>query len=179
MPDQRAIERVRAGPSHSAVMRASVVGHAGGNAPEDPGHDEHRDRWGPGGQERGGNSGSHAQHEHPLAPVAVADRPEVEDRTGEPKAEPNAHQIELDLRSLELQADLGQRHVGDGQVEVGHSGDRDERKQHPRFLGRDARKDGGRPGTARRTRSASWPSWHRSMIADRPNMRVHGPPPGE
>ena len=99
MPDHSAIGCVRAGPDHRAVISASVVGegHAGSQAAEDARADQDPDARGGCCEDRGGDRQGRAQHKHQLAPVAVAERTEVEHRGGETEREADRDQVERGL----------------------------------------------------------------------------------
>ena len=77
MPDHSAIERVRAGPDHSAVISASVVGNAipADSPPMMRAGEQHADRRRERRQQRCRDREPHAEQQHQLAPVAVADAP--------------------------------------------------------------------------------------------------------
>ena len=77
--------------------------------------------------------------QHHLAPVAVAQRAEVQHRGGEPQREADRDQVERGLRGVEGLADVGQGDVGDRQVEVRDGRDQDQREQD----------QPGAPGSAR------------------------------
>ena len=100
MPDHSAIDLVRPGPDQSAVIRASVVGirHAGGEPAQEAGHEEDLVRRRPRGEQARRNRQRHAQDQHQLAPVAVAERAEVEHRRGEAQGVADRDQIERGLR---------------------------------------------------------------------------------
>ena len=139
-------------PDHSAVISASVVGigHAGGDAAEEPGDEEDLDRSArtPASEARRDRQ-RHAEDQHQLAAVAVAERAEVEHRGGEAERVADGDEVELGLAGVERLADVGQRDVGDRQVEVGDRRDEDQRRR-----GR-ARRAAGRPRTPRERRRLS------------------------
>ena len=129
--DQSAIDRVRAAPAQSAVISASVVGigHPGGDAAEQAGGEEDAVGGRQPGQQRGRDREPHAEQQHRLAPVAVAERAQVEDRGGEPERVADRDQVERRLAGAEGLADVRQGDVGDGEVEVGDGGDQDQRRE--------------------------------------------------
>ena len=129
--DHRAIERVRAGPGPQGgdQREGRRVGHAGGHAAEDPGDDQDLDRRGERREEAGRDRQQHAEDEHQLAAVAVAEGAEPEDRRRQPERVADRHQVERGLRRVERLADGGQGDVRDRQVQVGDGRDQDQREQ--------------------------------------------------
>ena len=95
-PDQRAIDFVRAGPDHSAVMRASVVGNAipAARPPPSRATKSSSSDGAYAAKQRHGNRKPGPQDEQQLAPVAVADRTQVEHRCGEPQRVADRDQVE-------------------------------------------------------------------------------------
>jgi hypothetical protein len=82
----------------------------------------------------------HSQHEQQLAPVAVADRTEPENRGGEAERVADRDQIQGRLRRVERLPDRREGDVRDGQVEVGDRRHEDERDEdEPRALRRNRR----------------------------------------
>src|SRR5204862_4305403 len=71
----------------------------------------------------------HAEQQHALAPVAVPDGSEIEDRGGKAQRVADRDQIERGLAGVEGPADVRQGDVGDRQVEVGDGGDEDQREE--------------------------------------------------
>ena len=69
------------------------------------------------------------EQQHHLAPVAVAERAEVEDRGRQPERVADGDQVERRLAGAEGLADVGQGDVGDRQVEVGDRRDEDQRRE--------------------------------------------------
>ena len=129
--DQSAIELVRSSPDHSAVISASVVGKAmpAATPPKQAGDEEDAVGGGEAGQQRGRDREPHAEQQHHLAPVAVAERAEVEDRGRQPERVADGDQVERRLAGVEGLADVGQGDVGDRQVEVGDRRDQDQRRE--------------------------------------------------
>ena len=129
--DHSAIDLVRDCPDHSAVMSASVVGYAmpAESAAEDAGEREHLVGGRVRGEEARGDRQQHAADEHHLAPVAVAQRAQVQHRRRETERVADRDQVEGGLRRVERLADVGQRDVGDRQVQVGDGGDEDQREE--------------------------------------------------
>ena len=140
MPDHSAIARVRPGPDHSAVISASVVGkarpaatppssRAANSTPSDGAKPASR---------QAGIASAGAEHEHQLAPVAVADRAEVEHRGGEPERVADGDEVQPRLPGVEVLRDVRQRDVRDREVEVGDGRDEDQRGEDERRAGRSA-----------------------------------------
>ncbi len=136
--DQSAIDLVRDCPDQSAVMSASVVGKA--MPAESPprmraatstlvGRCVRR-------EETGRDRQQHAEDQHHLAAVPVAQRTEVEHRRGQTERVADRDQVEGGLRRVERLADVGQGDVGDREVEVGDRGDEDQREEDERPLRR-------------------------------------------
>ena len=127
-PDQSAIDLVRAGPDQSAVISASVVGNAIPAA--SPPSTRATNRTSIDGAKRGEQAGRdrerHAEDQHQLAPVAVADRAQVEHRGREPERVADRDQVERRLAGVEGLADVGQSDVGDREVQVRDRGDEDQ-----------------------------------------------------
>src|SRR5262249_11933761 len=71
----------------------------------------------------------HSEQEQELPPVAIADRAEVQHRRGEAERVSDRDQVERRLRGVEVLPDVGQRDVRDGEVEVRHARDDDQREQ--------------------------------------------------
>ena len=108
----------------------------GGDAAEHAGDEEDLVGGGEAGEQRGRDRQRHAQQQHHLAPVAVAERAEVEDRGGEPERVADGDQVERRLAGVEGLADVRQGDVGDREVEVGDRGDQDQRREdEPGALG--------------------------------------------
>ncbi len=131
-PDHKAIERVRAGPDHRAVISASVVGKAmpAARPPTEASDEQDRHRRCQRRQQRRRDRERRAEHEHQLASIAVAERAEVEHRGGEPERVADRDQVEPGLGGVERLADVGQRDVGHRQVQVRDGGHRDQRREH-------------------------------------------------
>ena len=136
--DQSAIAFVRFGPDQSAVIRREGrrVRHAGGKPAHDPGDEQDLDRRGETGEQGGRDRQRHPEHDHPLAPVAVAEGAEVEDRGGKPERIADGDEVELGLARVERLADVGQGDVGDREVEVGDRRDEDQDAEHGRRTSR-------------------------------------------
>jgi hypothetical protein len=64
--------------------------------------------------------------------MAVAERSEVEDRAREAERVADGDEVEFGLAGAERFADIRQRDVGDGEVEVGDRGDEDQRREDER-----------------------------------------------
>ena len=97
--------------------------------------DEDLDRGGRGRDDAGRDRQQDAQDQHQLAAVAVAQGAEPQDGGGQTERVADGHQVQRRLRRIERLADVGQRDVRDGQVQVGDRGDEDEREEdEPRLL---------------------------------------------
>ena len=122
------------------------VGHAGRDAAEDASEDEEavgrriRSRDGRRDRQRD------PQDEHHLAPVAVSQRAEVQHRGGEAERVADGDEVQRGLRRVEGDADVGQRHVGNRQIQVGDCRDQDEREEDERAA---FRRTGSLNGTRR------------------------------
>ena len=146
--DHSAIALVRAGPFHSAVIsaRRRRVGHPGREPAEQSGQEQHLDRRGdspragrrgPSGSSPGSASACGRNGRRPHRNTAPT-------RPGRGNSRPN--QVEGGLAGVEGLADIRQGDVGDGQVQVRHRGDQDQRSQHPPGpAGRIGRAGGARP----------------------------------
>ena len=141
----------RARPERGDQRQRRGVGHAGREPAQDPREEEHGVRRRVRGEQAGRDRQHHPEHEQELAPVPVADRAQVEDGRGQPERVAHGDEVECGLGGVERAPDRGQRDVRDGQVEVRHGGDRDQRHEHQtgafRRLGRRCarRRDADRP----------------------------------
>ena len=163
-------ERDRAGPRGARPERGDQrqrgrVGHAGRDAAGEPGDEEDAVGGGEAGEQGGGDRQPHPQHQHHLAPVAVAERAEVEDRGRQPERVPDRDQVERRLAGVEGLADVGQGDVGDGEVEVGDGGDQDQRRED----------EAGALGAARLHRRANLSGVDGPHAAGGPALRGSGP----
>ena len=113
------------------------VSHAGRDAADDAGTDEDADRTRPRGGEARRDRQHHAEDQHHLAAIPVAERAEPQHRRGEPERVADGDQVERGLRRVERLPDVGQRDVGDREVQVRDRGHEDERQEHE---GRSARR---------------------------------------
>ena len=93
--DHRAIDFVRAGPDHSAVISASVVGYAmpAASPPSTRATTSTVSEGAHAASRQAGIDEGRAQHEQQLAAVAIADRAEVEHRGGEPERVADRDQV--------------------------------------------------------------------------------------
>ena len=129
--DHSAIDFVRPGPGpqRGDQRQRRRVGHAGREPAEHARGEEHavgrRER----GEQARRDRQRHAEQQHQLAPVAVAERAEVEHRGGEAERVADRDQVERRLRRVEVLADRRQRDVGDRQVQVRDAGDEDQRDE--------------------------------------------------
>ena len=105
------------------------VGHAGREATEDAGGDQHADARRVGGDQAGGNREHHAGQAHPLAAVAVADGSQVQHRGRQAQRVADRGQVQRRLGGVERLADVGERHVRHREVQVRDRGDEDQRKE--------------------------------------------------
>ena len=99
-------------------------------APDDAGEDEHLDAARPRRDEAGGDREADAEEQHHLPAVAITERAEPQHRGRQTERVPDGDEVELRLRRVERDADVGKRHVRDGEVQVGDGRHQDERKQH-------------------------------------------------
>jgi hypothetical protein len=106
------------------------IGHARRDAPEDPGEDEDFDVGGVGRDEACRDGQDDAAEAQQLAPVTIADRPEIQHRRGKAEGVADRGEVQGGLRCVECSTDLGERHIGDREVEVGDRGHEDEGEQH-------------------------------------------------
>ncbi len=116
---ERGDQRERRGKRHA---RCEAAGQARGK--------QHLDGRREGGKHGRGDRQGGAQDQHPLAPVAVTDGAQIEDRGGEPERVPNGNEIELGLPGIERLADIRQRDVRDRQIQVRDGRDENERDEH-------------------------------------------------
>ena len=121
----------RTGPQCRDERQRRRIGHAGGQAADDPCPEEHRVAGREAGDERGRDGDEHPQHDHALAAVPVAQRPEPEDRRGEAERVAHGDQIERRLGRIERRADRRQGDVGHRQIQVRDRGDQDRASQGP------------------------------------------------
>ena len=135
-PERDRLGPLLPGPQRRDQRQRRRVGHAGGDAAEHAGEEEHLGGGGEGGEDRERDGQRHAEQQQRLAPVAVADRAEVEDGGGEAERVADRDQVDHRLAGVEGLADVRQGDVGDGEVEVGDPGDQDQRpKDEPGALG--------------------------------------------
>ena len=120
----------RPGPQRRDQGERGRVGHAGREASQEAGHEEDFVARRPGGEAGRGDRERRAEEQHQLAPVAVAERAEVEHRRGETERVADCDQVERGLRGVERLADRGQGDVGDSQVQVGDRRDQDQRDEY-------------------------------------------------
>ena len=134
MPDHSAIAFVRPGPDQSAVIRASVVGYA--MPAESPPRRRARKRTSSVGAQaasrQAGIDSAMPEDQHQLAPVAIADRAEVEHRGGEAQGVADRDQIERRLARVELLGDRRQGDVRNREVQVRNRRDEDQRGEDER-----------------------------------------------
>ena len=128
-PERDRLRSRRPRPERGDQGERGRVGHAGREAAEQPGDEEDLVGRRPGGEQAGGDRQRHAQEQHQLAAVAVAERAEVEHRGGQAERVADRDQVERRLRGVERLADVGQGDVGDRQVEVRDRGDQDQRDE--------------------------------------------------
>ena len=134
--DQRAIDRVRAGPDHDQGQRRRV-GHAGRHPTDDPGDDQDLDRRRESGQQAGRDRQQHAEDEHELPPIAIPECAEPEHRRGQTERIADGNEIEGGLRRAERRADVREGDIRYRQVQVGDGRDEDQGQQDkPGLLGR-------------------------------------------
>ena len=151
--DQSAIDFVRAGPDHNAVISASVVGYAM-PAERPPTTRAAKSTVSDGAKPATSDAGigqPHAEDDHELAAVAVAERAEPEHGGGEAERVADRDEVQRRLRRVERLADVGQRDVRDREVEVRDRGDQDQRDKH------EARPLRCRPGLGRMLRGCAHP----------------------
>ena len=172
-----AIDLVRAGarPQRGYQRERRRVGHARRQPAEHARAEQHADRGRPRGEAVGRDREAHAEDQQQLAPVAVADRAEVQDRRGEAERVADRDEVQRHLRGVEFPADLGQRDVGDREAEVGDGGDRDQRREHERA---DARARCPRLRRPLRGAGASAAGHLRPPLAAARASREHIPAPG-
>jgi hypothetical protein len=121
-------------------------GHAGREPADEAREEQHLDRRREGGDQGRRDRQRRAEDEHQLAPVAVTQRAEVEHGRGETERVTDGNQVELRLPGVERLADVRQRDVGHGQVQVRDRRDEDERDEdHARTRGRALSLAGRRP----------------------------------
>ena len=128
-----------------------------------------------------------------LAPVAVAQRAEPQDRGGQTERVADGHEVERRLRGVERLADVRQRDVGDRQVQVGDRGDEDQGEQHQLAafgrgrlgpggsLGRHGdslpprtieRREASRAPGAQRSARSGRSRWHPALPGSRARLRI-------
>ena len=101
-PQRDRLRARRAGPERGDQRERRRVGHAGREAAEDARAEQHLDRRRPGGEAVGRDRQDHPEDEQQLAPVAVADRAEVEHRGGEAERVADRDEVERGLRGVEV-----------------------------------------------------------------------------
>ncbi len=117
------------GPECGDERERGGEGHAGREPAEDAGDREHAVGGCVRGEQARGDRQQHAADQHHLAAVPVAERAEVEHRRREAERVAHRDQVERGLRRVERLADVGQRDVGDREVQVGDRGDEDQREE--------------------------------------------------
>ncbi len=147
-PERDRAGAVVAGPQRRDQCQRGREGHAGGDAAEHAGDEEDPVGGGEAGQQRGRDREPHAEQQHHLAPVAVAESAQVEDRGRQAQRVADRDQVERRLAGAEGLADVGQGDVGDRQVEVRDRGDQDQRGED----------ETGALGAARLHSAATYPS---------------------
>ena len=120
----------RPGPERGDQGERGGVGHPRRKAADQARAEQHLDRGRERGHQRGRDRQRRAQQQHQLAPVAIAQRAEVEHRGGQPERVADRHEVERGLARVERLADVRQRHVGHGEVQVRHRRHQDERDKH-------------------------------------------------
>ena len=141
-PERDRLRSPRPRPQRRDQGERRRVGHACREPSEHPCAEEDFVRRRPRGQQAGRDRQRHPQEEHQLAPVAVSERAEVENRRGETERVADRDQVEHGLRRVERLGDVGQRDVGDRQVEVGDRSHQDQRDENEPGARRSCR---GRP----------------------------------
>ena len=125
-PQRDRLRSLRPRPQRRDQGERRRVGHACREPSEDPCAEEDLIRRRPRGQQARRDRQRHPQEEHQLAPVAVSQRAEVEDPRRQTERVANGDQVEHRLRGVERLGDVGQRDVGDGEVEVGDPSHQDQ-----------------------------------------------------
>ena len=133
-PERDRLRACRPCPERRDQSEGRRVGHAGREAAEETGGEEHLVRGRVRRQERRRHGQDHAQHEQELPSVAVPDRAQPEHRRREAERVADRDQVQRRLGRVERLADRGQGDVGDRQVQVGdrrHQDERDEDEPRP------------------------------------------------
>ena len=104
--------------------------------PSSAGGEEHLVAGRVGREQAGRHREHHAEDQHHLAAVAVAERAEVEHRGGQAERVADGDQVERRLRRVEAPCrSSGRATLATDEVQVGDGGDEDQRQQHPARLG--------------------------------------------
>ena len=106
--------------------------HAGGKPAQEARQEEDLVRRRPGCEQARRNRQRHAEDQHQLAPVAIADRAEVEHRCGEAQGVADRDQIERRLARVELLGDRRQGDVRNREVQVRNRRHEDQRAEDER-----------------------------------------------
>ena len=129
-PERDRLRPVGPGPEGGDQGEGRREGHAGRQAAEQAGDEQDLDRRREAREQRGGDRQPHAEDDHQLAAVAIAEGAEVEDGRREAERIADGDEVELRLAGVEVLADVGQGDVGDREVQVGDRGDEDQRAEH-------------------------------------------------
>jgi hypothetical protein len=135
-PEGDRLRPARPGPQRGDQRERRRIRHARRDAAEDARGEQHGVARGERRQDARGDGEREAEQQHQLAPVAVAQRAEVEHRGRQAERVPDRDQVEHRLRGVEVLPDVGQRDVGHRQIEVGDARDEDQRGEHHRGPGR-------------------------------------------
>ena len=129
--DQSAMDFVRPGtrPERGDQRESRRIRHAGGQPAADAGDEQHLVRRRVRSKQRHRDRERGAEDEHQLAPVAVAERTEIQHRRRQAERVADRDQVERHLGRVERLADRGQRDVRDGQVQIRDRGDGDKRDE--------------------------------------------------
>ena len=129
-------QRDRLGPAGSGrpergdERQGGGVRHPGGESTDDASEDQHLDRPRPRGEQARRKRDRDAEQQHRLAAVPVTERAEPQHRRGESERVPDRDQVQLGLRRVEVETDVGEGNVGDGERKVRDRRDDDQRPEH-------------------------------------------------
>ena len=128
-PERDRLRATRTGPERRDERERRRIGHPGRRATSDASHEQHLVGRRVRSEQRHRDRERGAEDEHHLAPIAVAERTEVEHRGREPERVADRDQVERDLRRVEGLTDRRQRDVRDRQVQVRDRSDEDQRDE--------------------------------------------------
>ena len=143
-PQRDRLRPARSGPERGDERQRRRVGHACREPATQPSDEQHDVGRGKGGQKAHRDRERCADQQHRLATVPVAQGAEIQHRAREAERVSNRDQVQRRLRALERGADIRQRDVGHGEVQVGDGSNQDQRRKHEVRVWRRGRGAGSR-----------------------------------